>query len=475
MTIRNKIIDFCNEKKLLDSGDGVIIGLSGGADSVCLLFMLSSMQKELNLKLCAVHVNHGIRGSEADRDEAFCKRLCEKFDVPFEAVRADIPALAEKDGLGLEEAGRKFRYAFFEKKADEMGFNKIAVAHHMNDRAETVLFQLVRGSKLNGLSGIREKNGRIIRPLLCLTREEIELCLKMNGLDFVTDSTNLSSDYTRNYIRNEILPGLEKLRPHAGEHIAETADYLERVSEFMEKAAQEVYDACVSAEPSKPGSLRMSVNGLKNAEPLLSEMVIYKAICLVAGRKKDITEKFVLMVKELCDKQSGRSVDLKYGVVAKRIYDNILILRETRENAVDSEDVNCNNVFCTVISVNEGENALDLIENLGGFPKDNLKKFFDCDKLLSRFNIRSAEEEIVGRKADAADLMAVYPDGRRKKVFDILKDEKIEADERKNFSVAAIGREVLMIKGVRSCEICRVDEKTKNILSVSFGIQDTEA
>ncbi len=475
MTIRNKIIDFCNEKKLLDSGDGVIIGLSGGADSVCLLFMLSSMQTEMNLRLFAVHVNHGIRGSEADRDEAFCKELCERFKIPFEAVHADIPALAEKEGIGLEEAGRGFRYEVFEKKADELGFNRIAVAHHMNDRAETVIFQLVRGSKLSGLSGIREKNGRIIRPLLCLTREEIESCLKMNGLDFVTDSTNLSSDYTRNYIRNVILPGLERLRPHAGEHIAETADYLGRVSDFMERAAREVYDTCVSADPGRPGSLRLSVSALKAADPLLSESVIYNAICTVAGRKKDITEKFVKMVWELCDKQSGRSVDLKYGLVAKKIYDSVLISRESTENAVDSEDVNCNNIFCTVIPVNEGENALDLIENLGGFPKDNLKKFFDCDKLLSRFNIGSTEGKIVARKADAADFMAVYPDGRSKKVFDILKDEKIEADERKKCLAAAVGHEVLLIRGVRSCEICRVDEKTKNILSVSFGIQDTEA
>jgi tRNA(Ile)-lysidine synthase len=181
------------------------------------------------------------------------------------------------------------------------------------------------------------------------------------------------------------------------------------------------------------------------------------------------------MVWELCDKQSGRSVDLKYGLVAKKIYDSVLISRESTENAVDSEDVNCNNIFCTVIPVNEGENALDLIENLGGFPKDNLKKFFDCDKLLSRFNIGSTEGKIVARKADAADFMAVYPDGRSKKVFDILKDEKIEADERKKCLAAAVGHEVLLIRGVRSCEICRVDEKTKNILSVSFGIQDTEA
>ncbi len=474
MTIRNKIIDFCNEKKLLDSGDGVLIGLSGGADSVCLLFMLSLMQKEFDLKLYALHVNHGIRGSEADRDEAFCAELCKKTGIPFEAVKADIPALAEKEGLGLEEAGRKFRYALFEKKAEELGFNRIAVAHHMNDRAETVLFQMIRGSKLNGLTGIREKNGRVIRPLLCITREEIEDFLNMNGLDFVTDSTNLSSDYTRNFIRNEILPELEKLRAHAAEHIAETAEYLGRVSDFMERQADEVFKKAVTKDPLKPGTFALSVRELREADPLLSEMAIYRAICLAAGRKKDITEKTVRAVTDLFDRQSGRVADLKYGIVAKKVYDTVVIGPESEENAVDTEDGNCNNTLCTAVFDTEEGEALQFIENLGGFPKDNLKKYFDCDKLISRLNGKTPDE-LVCRKAEAADVMAVYLDGRRKKVFDILKDGKIGADDRKDQLVAAIGHEVLMIKGIRSSEACRVDKKTKKILSVSFAVRNTEA
>jgi tRNA(Ile)-lysidine synthase len=462
MRIRKKIIDFCREKKLLDSGDGVLMGLSGGADSVCLLFMLNSLREEMELTIRAIHINHGIRGEEADRDEAFCKDLCEKLDIPFEALHADIPALAKEEGLGLEEAGRKYRYDMFKERASALGLNKIAVAHHMNDCAETVLFQMIRGSRLNGLSGIRPQNDNIIRPLLCVTREEIEEVLAENGLEYVTDSTNLSSDYTRNYLRNEILPALERLRPNACRHMAETAAYMARVADFMEKRADEIYARAVEEES---GRLKLKVKELKEADPLLSENVIYKSICTLAGRKKDITETFVRMVSELLEMQSGRSVDIKYGLRARRVYDSIIIEKVSAENAVDMAEGNCNNKLYTEIFEVEKGTALKFIENLGGFPKDNLKKYLDYDKLHSRFN-GLREDEVVLRTLEDTDHMTLYPDGRGKKVMEVLKDLKVEADKRKTLPLAAVREEVLMIKGLRTCESYGIDENTTKILSL---------
>ncbi len=466
MTIRNKIIDYCYEKQLLDSGDGVLIGLSGGADSVCLLFMRLSMKDEFDLKLHALHVNHGIRGEEAARDEAFCKALCEKMNVSFEAVQADIPALARLSGLGLEEEGRRFRYETFEKKADELGLNKIAVAHHKNDRAETMIFQMIRGSRLKGLAGIREKNGPVIRPLLCVSREEIEEYLKENGIEYVTDSTNLSTDYTRNRIRNEILPELDSLRPRATEHIAESADYLGRVADYMDREAARLYETCVKEEE---GKITFSVSGLRTADPLLSETVVYNGICALAGRKKDITGEFVRMVLELCDMQSGRSVCIKYGIRAKRVYETIVLTKNASENAVDSECLNCNNKLYTEVFTADVGTAPAFIESRGGFPKNNLKKYFDYDKILSHFGDSGKDPDIVLRTTEKNDRMTVYPDGRGRKVADILKDEKIEPSVRDRMPVVAMNSEVLMIPGIRSSEACRIDEKTKNILYIHIA------
>ncbi len=466
MRILNRIIEFCREKDLLDSGDKVLVGLSGGADSVCLLFMLFSMKEEFDLTISALHVNHGIRGAEADRDEAFCRTLCEKLNIPFYAVRADIPAMAEKEGIGLEEAGRKFRYEAFERKADELGCNRIAVAHHMNDRAETVLFQMIRGSKLNGLAGIREKNGRIVRPLLCVTREEIESSLKEEGLDFVTDSTNADTDYTRNYLRNEILPALESLRPQAARHIAETADYVGRVADYMQAETDALYEACAKEKQGAdgPSEIIFDISALEQAHSLIAEAAVYKGICKLAGRKKDITETFVKMVMELVDKQSGRSVDIKYGIVAKKIYETVVLTKASSENAVDTGDGNCNNKLYTELLTVEKGTAAEVIEKRGGLPKDNLKKYFDYDKLLSRHCDGQKAESIELRPATGEDVMTVYRDGRRKKVFDILKDCKVGAERRGKTPVVAMGNEVLLIPGLRTSETCRVDEKTKNIL-----------
>ena len=229
--IEEKVRNFCLTKGLLDTGDSVVVGLSGGADSVCLLFILLDLKKELDLEVSAIHVNHGIRGDEAQRDENFCRELCRVNKVPFKCVKVDVPAIAEQRGESIEEAGRNIRYEEYNIYADVIGANKIAVAHNRNDVAETFMFQLFRGSRLAGLSGIRPMNGRIIRPILPLTRKEIEQYLSGKRQGYVVDSTNLSLQYSRNFIRNKILPAAEELQPKALEHITSTADYLARVTD----------------------------------------------------------------------------------------------------------------------------------------------------------------------------------------------------------------------------------------------------
>ncbi|MBO5374216.1 MAG: tRNA lysidine(34) synthetase TilS [Clostridia bacterium] len=187
----------------------VIIGFSGGADSSALLHYLAKKAKSI---IC-VHVNHMIRGAEADRDEAFCREVCEKYGVELACYKIDIPALAKARGEGIEETARKERYRIFESERVGHGFDAIATAHNANDNAESVIFNIARGSGTNGLCGIKPVNGKIIRPLIYASRAQIlEYCEK-NGIDYVTDSTNSDTDYTRNFIRHEIVPMLEKLNP----------------------------------------------------------------------------------------------------------------------------------------------------------------------------------------------------------------------------------------------------------------------
>ena len=234
-----KIKRHIDEHHLLQKGDKVLIALSGGADSVVLLHVLNSLKEELDITLYAAHFNHGIRGEEADRDERFCKALCEKTDVCFFSFQADVPSIAKRYGESVELCGRKMRYDYLQWVCDDkLGTAKIATAHHSDDNAETVLWNLTRGAGLAGLAGIPVKRDNIIRPLLCCTRAEIEAYCAENDLAYVTDSTNLSDDYTRNKLRHRIMPVLRELNPSVGESIGRTSSILREADEYLTQISE---------------------------------------------------------------------------------------------------------------------------------------------------------------------------------------------------------------------------------------------
>ena len=252
----NRIYQTICQYHMISPGDRVIAGVSGGADSVCLLRALAGYREQVPFTLFVVHVEHGIRGAESLADAAFVKGLCEALAVPFYMEAVDVTAYAREHRMTVEEAGRSVRYDCFEKLRKELGAEKIAVAHNQNDQAETVLWNLVRGSGLKGLGGIRPVRDRIIRPLLFLGRPEIETILKDLGQPWRTDRTNLENDYTRNRLRREILPQLEKnLNHQALQHIAQAAIRLQEAQQYIEKQAEK--SARGSIEIRKDGSVRL--------------------------------------------------------------------------------------------------------------------------------------------------------------------------------------------------------------------------
>ena len=237
-----KVFSYIEQNRMIPSGGAVLAGVSGGADSVGLLMALTKYREHLAacrkppFALRAVHVEHGLRGEAALQDAAFVKQLCKEQGIPCCIVHADVSGRAKAEGLSLEEAGRLERYRIFEEISE--GEERIAVAHQMEDQAETVLFHLARGSALAGIGGMRPVRRRIIRPLLGVSREEIEKYLRREGISWRTDDTNLSTDYTRNRIRHEILPLLSsRVNAQSVLHICEAAEHAARTTDYLQEQA----------------------------------------------------------------------------------------------------------------------------------------------------------------------------------------------------------------------------------------------
>lgn len=294
--------------KLLENGDKIIVALSGGADSVTLLDMLYSVKELYNLKIYASHINHGLRGEEADRDENFCKILCENYNVELFIKKADIKALAKEQKISEELCGRNVRYSYFEELSQKLDA-KIATAHTASDNIETLLFNITRGSSVTGAGGITPKRDNIIRPLIMLTRADIESYCQQNKLEYVTDSTNLTDDYTRNKIRHQVIPVLKQLNPqlelsafHFCESARETSEYVNiQTEKALENAVCEYGYNCKSL--------------LEN-----SNAVIKNAISLICKKHSGITPEYkhIELILEILHNNGAVSIGNGYTAVSKQ-------------------------------------------------------------------------------------------------------------------------------------------------------------
>ena len=383
-----KIMKYVDQHALLSPGDRIVVGLSGGADSVCLLLILQVISGKMPLSLCAVHVEHGIRGQEALEDTAFCRQLCETRGIPFREVHCDVPGMARREGLSLEEAGRKARYETFARVREEWGGTKIAVAHHREDQAETLLLHLFRGTHLAGMQGMRPRQGVIIRPLLDVSREEIEAWLCAQGVFWRTDSTNLTDDYARNRVRHRILPEARQINAAATAHLAEACDAIGEVMDYMEAEAERLYRLCRIKRPMDAQTDRivadkfqelerttddemskqedgkqsltgvdcrtkqkeiennqlesqegvtLNVNILAAAPPVLARFVLKKAYTDCCGQCKDVGAVHYVALMGLLAGETGKQLDLPHGVRAEKNYDRLtLYTTKQQENRRDN-------------------------------------------------------------------------------------------------------------------------------------------
>lgn len=451
------------EFQMIKREETVIVGVSGGADSVCLLFLLSEFRKKVPFALRAVHLNHRIRGEEARRDGQFVKLLCEKLQVPLTLKSMDVPLLAKKWKMSEEEAGREARYQIFFETAKETG-GKIAVAHHREDNAETVLLNLIRGSGIRGLSGmspVSERSGvTILRPLLFQSREEIERFLKENRIPFCEDRTNLDPAYARNAVRLKILPELKRLNGQAVRHISQTAGMLREIEDFLERETEKAFQETVF---DREGETVLRIVPLLEKETVIQKRVVLRAAAQAAGSRKDLSSRHVSAILKLASLQSGRSTDLPYGLSARRQYDEICIRKTENlprrmtgqilktEIGEEEKKVSLENgmtLFFRKVPVHNG-NRVRLME------KNLYTKAFDYDKIKKLVKMG---EKLPG---DVIELKV-----GRKTLKKLFQDEKIPAEQRKRILVLKDEESVIWVVGSRISHRHKITDDTKTALII---------
>lgn len=443
-------------------GDGVLVGLSGGADSVGLLLVLWKLRETFQISLRAVHVHHGLRGAEADRDAAFSRGLCERLGVPFYEFRIDAAKEALDRKCSVEEAGRQARYRLYEETAlaweEEMcpdltsenaGEKEaaaarvhIATAHHADDNAETVLFNLFRGSGLTGLSGIAPVRGRIIRPLLWAQRSEIQAWLLQQGQDWVEDSTNRESEYSRNWLRNELLPAVEKrLNAQAVRHIDQAGRRIRQADAYLEEVAEEWLQKHAPDGKADAGALA------EQAE-IVQGYIVRRLFLKSKMPLRDVTETHVQAVRELLYQGTGKSISLPHGFRAVNIYGFL----EVRPLSHPGERKG------GLLPGIQNENLLQMhtfpCENGDEFPKNQYTKWFDYDKINVGLSIRYR------KNGDYLTLSG----GGKKKLRRYMIDEKIPENERDRIPVLADGDHVLWVVGYRISDYYKITDETEHIL-----------
>ena len=477
-----QVFSCIEQYQMIGRGDTVLAAVSGGADSVSLLLLLAAYRESIPFTLRAVHIEHGIRGEESLEDAAFVKALCDRAGVPLTTVRVDAPSLAGQAKISLEEAARKLRYEAFECCMDDActdaagGHVKTALAHNMEDQAETVLFHLARGSGLDGLGGMRPVRGRFIRPLLFVSRSAIEEYLRSCNETWRTDSSNLSDSYTRNRIRHHVLPLMEQ-QIHAGavRHICETASQARQAEAYLREMA--VQDLLTIRRECGTDKLVLDAELLASWPALRQEYALREAMrcwyeTIFDGRGlKDIGRTHIQSVAGLLTGNTDRHLDLP-GRVRVDCRGHALILSAAFGKETDEEKARIGKMAERVVISGDGEYPFgdcsffvrfmsmeQLLSSGEDFLTENrYTKWLCCDTIKGTLCLRRRQK---------GDRLVINALGNRRKVKDYLIDEKVPRAERDDLILLADDDTVWWIVGCRIGENVKITGQTGHIIKIS--------
>lgn len=451
MDLREKV----KENNLIEKGDRIVVGVSGGADSVCLLDILVSLREELKLSLFVVHINHSLR-AEADYEEEYVKKLALEYGVEFFSKKVDINKLVRIEKKSTEEIARNVRYEFFNEVLEKVKANKIAVAHNLNDSVETTLMNLIRGTGLDGLCGILSKNGNIIRPLINISREEIEEYVREKKLTDMQDKSNFETVYTRNKIRNELIPYLKNINPEVVRGIYRTSTLLTLSKDIVKEKVDKEY---LDIKSKEEGVVLDKRRFLELSLPLKQE-ILRKAINEFSGDLIDISFATINNAIDIINTaQTGAKVKISKNVKIKIGYDKLVFFDEIKEKEFFYE-LNIPGVTY-IPEINKKITVkLARADEVPNKYEDRNKCFFDIAKVGKKIYVRSK------KNGDFFEPTGMPGKKTLKKFFS---DLKIDSYEREKIPIVTNGEDIIWVAGIRASRKFLKDKNTKEVIIFEYG------
>ena len=461
----NKIKETIETNNLIKENEHIIVGVSGGPDSVCLLHVLSSLRYEYRLTLTVVHVNHGLRGKDADNDQKYTEELCKTMGLNCYTFKKDIKKISKQKGLSEEEAGREERYKAFYEVKDKVNADKIAVAQNLNDQAETLLIRLLRGSGLDGLSAIDHiRENCVIRPILDISRAEIERYCEENNLNPQIDKTNLETKYTRNKIRLELIPYLkENFNSNIENTLWKTASILNEDKVFINNYVEEIARN-IEIEEKAVAKINKTVFNREDIA-IKKRLILYIADILLL--RKDIgTVHLENAIKLINENNTSKGIDLPNGLRISVGYNEIIFTNINIKKDIEKYLYKLKLGILNIVPEINGNIKMKIIDNgIYEITKDQYTKMFNYDII---------KNEIIVRNRRVGDVFTPLGFKGSKKIKNYFIDEKIDKDKREEIPIICCGDEIMWVVGYRISEKYKVTTETKQILVIEYNGRNKE-
>lgn len=456
MHLINRIKHTLDKNKLLKSGDSILVALSGGPDSVFLLKVLYSIKDDYGITVSAVHVNHNIRKNESLKEERFCQKLCDDLGVELFIISENIPVLAKKSNKGLEETARNFRLGIYEKLCSEFGFSKVATGHHRDDRVETVLFRIIRGTGRTGLSGISVKRDNLIRPLFNISKKEILKFLKSYKIKFCIDKSNFENDFKRNYLRNELLPLIRKnINPKVDNSLINLSEISAEEELFLNNLVEKQLKKVIFQTAG--GKLGIYRNKVLKLELWIRRRVLRHCMILLSNQNTSPDREVIERLENLI-KNPGNQISLP-GRIQAVSFDETLVLYKQQHRKVKKEltvgkKIDLGWPSFTIESSIKKKNNRDLVKK-----RKTYTGYFDFKKLRPPFEIRLINE---------GDRFQPLRMKGKKKIGDYLTDTKFPVVFRDELLVVTDKIGIFWLVGHEIDDRAKLDNNSKEVLKIEF-------